>query len=73
MQDDERIISIHFGVKRSKVKVTIELSQHFDSDTIALVVFNVQLSCFIHRQEEDTYISLVKGKGHNETLSTLWF
>ena len=40
---------LHFGVKRSKVKVTTELCQHFGSDTITWVLFNVQLWNFIHR------------------------
>ena len=48
MQDDGRKILIHFGIKRSKAKVTTELCQHFGSDTITLV-FNVQLLYFIHR------------------------
>ena len=43
MQDGERKIPIHFWLKRSKVKVITELCQGFGSDTITLVVFEVQL------------------------------
>ena len=39
----------YLNILGSKVKVTTELYQHFGSDTITLVVFNVQLSYFIHR------------------------
>ena len=43
----------------SKAKVTTELCRHFGPNTITGVVFNVKLSCFIHRcrvwLEEDTY------------------
>ena len=49
MQDGEWKIPIHFGIKRSKVNVTMELCQHFGSDTITGVVFNVHPSYFIHR------------------------
>ena len=42
MQDCEGKIPIHFW--GPKVKVTIELCQHFGSDTITGVVFNKQLS-----------------------------
>ena len=77
MQDCERKIPIYFWVKRSKVKVTTELCQHFCSDTITGVVFNVQLSYFIHKsgwREKDTFLDIkVKGYGHKGTLSTLWF
>ena len=44
MQDDERKIPIHSGVKRSMIKVKTELCQHFGSDTITRVVFIIQLS-----------------------------
>ena len=40
---------MHLGVKSPKVKVTTDLCRYFDSDTITLVVFNAQLSYFIHR------------------------
>ena len=44
MQDGERKIPIHFGVKRSKVKITKKLYQHFGSGTITFtVIFNVKL------------------------------
>ena len=46
MQYGERKIHLHFG---SKVKVTMILCQHFGSDTITWVLFNIQLSYFIHR------------------------
>ena len=49
MQDGERKIPIHVGVKRSKPKVTTEICQHYGSDTITWVVFNIQLSYFINR------------------------
>ena len=63
-----------------KVKVTTEPSQYFDSDTITWVVFNRQLSYFIHTCRfnivtKDTYTvwdQKVKGQGHNWTLSILW-
>ena len=57
MQDGEtNLIPIHFGVKRSKV-VTMELCQHFGSDMITWVVFNLQLSYLVLTLwlEEDTY------------------
>ena len=44
MQDAQRRIPIHFGFKRSIVKVTTKLCQHHGSDTITRVFFNVQLS-----------------------------
>ena len=77
MQDGERKIPIHFRVKRSKVKVTTELCQHFGSDTITWVlVFNVQLSYFMHRcrMARGRYLYMLGSKGHgdNRILSILW-
>ena len=69
-------ILIYFGIKRSKIKVTRELCQHFGPDTISLVVFNLQISYIVEVWlEEDTYLfwdHKVNGQGQEGTLSTLW-
>ena len=58
MQDGERKLPIHLRIKRSKVKITTELCQHFCSITITWIVFNIRLSYFIDAGwwEEDPYI-----------------
>ena len=58
MQDDKRKIPIHFGVKRSKVKIATELCHPFGSDTITWVDFNVQLSYFIQMQHGERKIPI---------------
>ena len=47
--DLKRKLPIHFEVQGSKVKVTTERCRLFGSDPITRVVFNIQLSYFIHR------------------------
>ena len=51
--------------------------KHFGSESMTWVVFNVQLSYFIHRcrmvRESYLYILQFKGQCHNGTLSTLLF
>ena len=68
MQDGKREMPIHFGVQRSR-------SQRNFVNT--WVVFNIQLSYFIHRcrMARGRYLFILgsKGQGHNRTLSTLWF
>ena len=65
MQDGEWTKPIHFGVERSKVKATMNLCQHFGSDTINVVVFNAQLSYFIHRCRvaRGRYLYMLGSKG----------
>ena len=71
MQDGERKISIHFGIKRSKVKVTTEHCLHFGSDTITSVVFNEQLSYFVHRcrMVRGRYLFILWFKGQGQKLN----
>ena len=47
-----------------KVKVTTELCQHFDSDTITELVFNIHLSYFIHRcrMARGRYLYILRSK-----------
>ena len=63
MQDGEGEIPIYFWVKRSKVMVTTELCQHFGSDTITWVIYNVQLNRW--RMVREMYLYILRSGGHS--------